>query len=133
MNDILETALNRLAKWRRVFAWWQLGDTAQDDPEAAAVRDRNEVLLFLRAESSAMGMLLIRKGIITKDEWEDQLIIEAKALEEMLEDKFPGLKATTNGISVHGEAGSNTIERLLRLPNGAIEAAQQATTEGPSQ
>ena len=59
-------AMNRLAKWRSVFAGWQLGTRQIGDPESDAVRDHREVTLLLRAEQSALVLLLIEKGIFTE-------------------------------------------------------------------
>ena len=56
-------ALNRLCKWRAIFAGWQLGTRAKGDPESDAVRDHREVTILLRAEASAMtGLLLFRRA-----------------------------------------------------------------------
>src|SRR5205809_59165 len=43
-------ALNRLTKWRSVFAGWQLGTRPLGDPECDAVRDHREVTILMRAE-----------------------------------------------------------------------------------
>ena len=57
-------ALNRVAKWRTLFAGWQLGTRPKGDPESDAVRDHREITILLRVEQSAIIGLLIRKGII---------------------------------------------------------------------
>lgn len=56
MTDTAD-ALNRLAKWRTVFAGWQLGTRARGDPESDAVRDHREATIMLRAEVNALTAL----------------------------------------------------------------------------
>ena len=91
-------ALNRLCKWRSVFAGWQLGTRTDTDPEARAVRDHREVTILLRAEVSALVALLIEKGVFTVEEFNQQCIVEAEHLERAYEKKFPGFKATDSGM-----------------------------------
>jgi hypothetical protein len=91
-------ALNRLAKWRSVFAGWQLGTRSDTDPECQAVRDHREVTILLRAEVNALTGLLIAKGVFTAEEFAAQLDDEADALSAMYARKFPGIRATDDGI-----------------------------------
>lgn len=92
--------LNRLCKFRTIYAGWQLGTRPKGDPESDAVRDHHEVTLLLRAEVSALAGLLIAKGIFTQPEFEAQLGIEADALTAMLEAKFPGVTAHDDGLGL---------------------------------
>lgn len=96
-------ALNRLAKWRMVFAGWQLGTRSKVDPEAAAVRDHREASLMMRVELRAMLSLLLDKDVFTFDQWLQQLEIEAQKLDEELARKFPGFTTTDVGISITAE------------------------------
>jgi hypothetical protein len=73
-------ALNKLAKWRSVFAGWQLGTRSEDDAECKAVRDHREVTIVLRAEVNAITGLLIEKGVFTVEEWDARLEDEANHL-----------------------------------------------------
>jgi hypothetical protein len=91
-------ALNRLAKWRSVFAGWQLGTRPKGDPEGDAVRDHREATIMLRAEVSAITALLVQKGLITAQEWENALAAEAEMLSADYEKRFPGMKASDSGI-----------------------------------
>lgn len=91
-------ATNRLAKWRSVFAGWQLGTRQQGDPESDAVRDHREVTLLLRAEQSALCALLVEKGVFTQEEWTAAFIQETERYQQDLEKKFPGMQATEFGI-----------------------------------
>jgi hypothetical protein len=90
--------LNRLAKWRSVFAGWQLGTRPDTDPECQAVRDHREATILLRAEASALIGLLIRKGVLTAEEFTAQLDDEADTLSAAYERQFPGMRATDSGI-----------------------------------
>jgi hypothetical protein len=97
-------ALNRLAKWRAVFAGWQLGTRASDDPECQAVRDHREVSLLLRAEVSTLLALLVKKGVFTVDEFTTALGDEADMLEADLQRRFPGIASTDEGMAYDARA-----------------------------
>lgn len=94
--------LNRLCKWRSVFAGWQLGTREADDPECQAVRDHREATLLLQASMNAITELLIRKGIITAQELTTVMHEEAKLKCEQLEKLFPGIEATDYGLEMDG-------------------------------
>lgn len=93
-------ALENLAKWRTLFAGWQLGTRPLGDPECDAVRDHREATLMLRVESSALIGLLIERGVITQDEWLAALEREALRYNGDLERRFPGVRATTDGLTM---------------------------------
>lgn len=110
MKASAEQALNRLCKWRSVFAGWQLGTRPKDDSESDAVRDMREGLLLLRVEVTAIVTLLLQKGIYTFEEYEDQIEVEANALSKMLERRFPGFKATDIGMSIDPSKAAETTK-----------------------
>lgn len=91
-------SLNRLAKWRMLFAGWQLGTRTKSDPEAEAVRDHREATLLLRAEVYAISALLIAKGVFTPDDLHTQVGREAEELMALLERRFPGVVAHDAGL-----------------------------------
>ena len=91
-------ALNRVAKWRGLFAGWQLGTRPKGDPECDAVRDHRELSILLRVESSALIGVLLRKKLITAQEWEQALEDEANQLNDDYSRKFPGVTATDDGL-----------------------------------
>jgi hypothetical protein len=99
-GDDAFAALNTLTKWRTLFAGWQLGTRAKGDPECDAVRDHRELTILLRAEMSALVGLLLRKGILTLDEWTSALADEARALSRDYELKFPGVTASESGLQM---------------------------------
>lgn len=99
MTSELFRALNRLAKWRAHFAGWQLGTRPSHDPECQAIRDHREATILLRAESTALVGLLLSKGIITQEEWESALTKEADLLSMAFEDRWPGARATDEGMT----------------------------------
>lgn len=104
--------LNRLAKWRMVFAGWQLGTRLKSDPECQAVRDHREATLLLRVEVSAIARLLVEKGVFTGAEFHEALGVEAVELSAILERKFPGMKATDDGMDYDARA-AGTMEGWL--------------------
>jgi hypothetical protein len=104
MSDLGRLAyqtLNRLAKWRAHFAGWQLGTRARGDPEAEAVRDTQERLLLMRAELTALTRVMLDKGLVTQDDIQSAVVIEAEALMHALEARWPGMKATDDGLSMN--------------------------------
>lgn len=98
LQQKFEVTLNRLAKWRSVFAGWQLGTRPIGDPECSAVRDHREVTILMRTELNAMLKLLTDKGVFTVEEFQTGMIEEAELLSKDYEHKFPGMKATDMGI-----------------------------------
>jgi hypothetical protein len=103
-------ALNKLTKWRVVFAGWQLGTRADNDPECRAVRDHRDATMVLRVEVTALTRLLIEKKIITADEFSDTVTIEAAELEKMYERKFPGFRAVDEGMSIDPQVAAKTMK-----------------------
>ena len=83
------------------------------DPEAAAVRDAAEQRIMQRVELSALASLLIKKGVFTIDEFNEELIVEAAALEKALERRFPGFKAQDNGMDVNLALARDTMHGWL--------------------
>jgi len=101
MSDLkAQSAVNRVAKWRSVFAGWQLGTRPNTDPECQAVRDHREATILLRAELNAMTALLINSGIFTPEEFVSALGKESDMLNADLSRRFPGITATDQGINI---------------------------------
>jgi hypothetical protein len=98
--------LQRVTKWRMVFAGWQLGTRAKGDPESDAVRDHRGLSILLRAEASALTGLLIKKGVFTAEEFDAQLQDEAEYLDKSYEGRFPGFKSADNGMVMAAEAAA---------------------------
>lgn len=96
---VLDNALNKLGKWRGVFAGWQLGTRAKGDPECDAVRQHRELTILLRAEASALTMLLIEKGVFTHEDFARALLAEAQKLDADYEKLFPGISTDQNGVN----------------------------------
>ena len=93
-------ALNRVTRWRTLLAGWQLGTRPKGDPESDAVRDHREVTILLRVEGSALVNLLVAKGLITAQEWDAALAQEAHMLNAAYERRFPGVRATDDGLAM---------------------------------
>ncbi len=106
-------SLNRLAKWRMVFAGWQLGTRGKGDPESDAVRDHRELTILLRAEVNTLTGLLVRKGIVTAEEWQDVLGQEAEALNADYERRFPGFSTDDNGVHMKLPEAGETMKGWL--------------------
>lgn len=102
MSDITETrmhrSLNRLTKWRSVFAGWFLGSRDGDDEQCRAYRDLTDARLVMRVELTAIVGLLIDKGVLTAEEFQNAVANEADLYSRDLESVFPGFKATDTGM-----------------------------------
>lgn len=109
MNDKPIDWVNRLAKWRMVFAGWQLGTRPKGDAEGDAVRDHREVTLLMRAELNAMTALLISKKIFTAEEFSATLDAEAEHLCTMYSNRFPGFRASDDGMHMETEIVRDTM------------------------
>ena len=107
MSDNIDW-LNRLAKWRSVFAGWQLGTRLADDPECQAVRDHREATLLQQLGTEAITTLLIRKGIFTAEELTKVLHEEAALKCSLLEVRFPGFRSTDAGMEMDRRAFETT-------------------------
>lgn len=114
MTNSLFTALNRLAKWRAIFAGWQLGTRVESDPECQAVRDHREITLMLRVEVIALVTLLVDKGVITTKEWDVYRELEVAKQEADLEERFPGAEATDFGMSIDLERAEAWMSKFPR-------------------
>lgn len=101
LRERLDAALQKFTKWRAVFAGWQLGTMGIENEVCRAVRDHREVTMLLRAEGNALLALLVKKGVFTVEEWQEQLIEEAQHLDKAYEHKFPGFRSAPNGIVIH--------------------------------
>lgn len=104
-----DTQRQRLAKWRTVFAGWQLGTRPKGDPESDAVRDHREVTMLMRSELNALVGLLIDRGVFSAEEFTSRLESEAEYLSKQYERKFPGFKATDDGLSMNPAIAADTM------------------------
>lgn len=102
MSAALE-ALNRVCKWRVLLTGWQLGTRPKGDPEGDAVRDHREATILLRVEMTALAGMLIREGLITQTAFEAALAEEADQLSSNFADRFPGVTASENGLTMDTE------------------------------
>jgi hypothetical protein len=102
--------IQKLCKWRAVFAGWQLGTRSKEDPESQAVRDHREVTILLRAEVNALTCLLLRHEIFTHAELDEQVRSEAEYLDKAYQEKFPGFSADLNGVVIDVAKAAETTK-----------------------
>jgi hypothetical protein len=105
----MTSALNRLCKWRMVFASWQLGTRPKGDPECDAVRDHRELSIILRNELNALTRLLIEKGVFTAQERDAAVEAEAELLNKDYQRRFPGFRATDIGMDINTAIAADTM------------------------
>ena len=70
LADLCHAALNRLTKWRTVFAGWQCGTLVRGIPEGDAVRDHRELSIILQVETLAILRCLLKKASLTQEEFD---------------------------------------------------------------
>ena len=108
----LRAALEKLAKWRKFFASWQLGTREAGDGEYKAVADHRELSILMRAELSALTGLLIRKGVFTQAELGEALEREAKQLDHDYEETYPGWRSLPDGLHMKMPEALETMKDL---------------------
>lgn len=108
--------LNKLAKWRSFFAGWQLGTRSDTDPECAAVKDHREATLIQRVEVTAIVGLLIKKGILTAEEFTDASVEEAKLLDADFERRFDGYSTSMSGLHMDIPRAAETARKMHFKP-----------------
>lgn len=111
-EETLGAALNKLCKWRRFFASWQLGTRLASDGEFRAVADHRELSILLRAEVSALTGLLVSKGVFTQAEFSAAVEAEAKRLDHGYEETYPGWRSTPDGMSMKLPEAGETMQNL---------------------
>src|SRR5512146_944347 len=98
LSDRLRAATEKFAKWRLVFASWQLGTRSKTDPECQAVRDHREATMMLRAEVNALTRLLFTYTSVTQEDFERVLLDEIEYLDRGYEQRFPGIRTDAEGV-----------------------------------
>lgn len=112
LEDELVRALNKLCKWRAFFASWQLGTRTENDGELRAVKHQRELFILLRVDASALAGLLLKKGVVTQEEYQEAMLLEAKQLDHTYEEAFPGFRSTDDGMSMKMPEAHETMLRL---------------------
>jgi len=104
--------LEKLCKWRKFFASWQLGTRLATDGEYRAVADQRELFILMRAEVTALTWILISKGVCTQQEFQDALAAEAAALDHAYEQAYPGFSTSVAGLHLKMPEALETMRRL---------------------
>lgn len=102
--------MNKLRGWRLVLSRWQLGPRPKEDPEAQAVRVHWEATLALRAEVSALTLLLLKNGVVVEEDLDSEIANACAVLDRQYEAKFPGFRTTSAGVVVDQQVASQTVK-----------------------
>lgn len=103
---------DKLAKWRTVYTGWLLGTRAHEDPESRYHRNRNELLLLMRAELSAVTRLISELPGVTREHILTVMAEEYEALDSSLEEFFPGYSSRPDGMSIKLPEAAETMRRF---------------------
>lgn len=98
LDALLDRALNKLCKWRSLYAGWWLGTRPNSDPTTQAVRDNFDRAIVLRAEMTAISAILIQKQVCTQEELQRAVLAEVQALDTQLEKAWPGFRTSDEGL-----------------------------------
>jgi len=111
-DKTLRAALEKLAKWRKFFASWQLGTTQAGDGRYRAVADHRELSILMRAEMTAVTGLLVRKGVFTQAEFAGALERSAKQLDHDYEETYPGWRSLPDGLHMKMPEALETMRKM---------------------
>lgn len=101
MSDLsarLRAAIEKLGKWRALYAGWWFGTRSLKDGQARAARDNFDRTIMLRCEVNALTALLIAKGVFTPEEFQGQLLDDVEHLDRELEKRWDGIRTTPDGL-----------------------------------
>lgn len=101
--------MQKLARWRTVFASWQLGTRSDTDAECKAIKHHREATIMLRAEVNALTFLLIEKKVISDEEYDAALLGAVERLDADYAAFFPGFKSTDAGMTVTPHIAKDTM------------------------
>ena len=104
-------ALNRVAKWRRVFTGKMIGTGAEDDPLIVGMNDLQEARIVMRVELTALTDLLLKKGVFTQEQFADAMEREANTLNSAYTERFPGFEAQDDGMHMTMPAAMETMRK----------------------
>lgn len=122
-EELYREALEKLAKWRSVYAGWRLGTRLSNDGESKYTRDLHEQILILRADCSALAFLvrdaLVATGMseaAAHEKLQERMLQEVTELDRLQSLKFPGMSSTPDGISYKLPEARDTMTRLGFAP-----------------
>jgi len=108
----MRAALEKLAKWRKFFASWQVGTVPASDGRYKAVADHRELSILMRAEITAVTGLLVKKGVISQAEFGEALERSAKQLDHDYEESYPGWRSLPDGLHMKLPEAVETMKNL---------------------
>lgn len=104
--------LAKVTKWKLIFSQWQIGTRDDVNGENRAIQDHRENAIKTQIELGGLIELLIEKHIIRREDLLEEQIEVASRLNQSLEAKFPGARATDDGMEIQPEAFQVTKDRL---------------------
>lgn len=107
----LRAAMEKLGKWRGLYAGWWFGTRRLDDSQAQAARDNFDRTIMLRCEMNAFTALCLKHGVFTPEEWQAQLLQEIETMDKALEAKWPGFRTSTDGLVMQPAVAAETMRR----------------------
>jgi hypothetical protein len=109
-------ALERVCKWRMILAGWHLGTAPKTAPGVQAMRDLREVVMLMRMELNALTKVLIDHKLFGLPEFQFALKAEAEQTEIDMAERFPGMRAIDEGISIYDPPLAAETMRRLGFP-----------------
>jgi hypothetical protein len=107
----LRAAMEKLGKWRGLYAGWWFGTRRLDEAQARAARDNFDRTIMLRCEVNAFTALCLQKGLWSVGEWQQQLLEEIERMDAALEEKWPGFRTDSTGLIMTPAIAHDTMKR----------------------
>lgn len=100
LKDLVEHAMRRARQIGRITAGRLFGTIPNTSGKYIAIMDLEERAIYCRAEMNAVAALLIKKGLITSEEFQAQLAEELNHLADSYQAKIPEVLFTPIGMTV---------------------------------
>ena len=112
LKEYYAKLMNRVVQWKEILANWELGTKDDTDGTYRAVQDARDGDIRRGVKLEALTELLLSRGVIRPEELIEKQIELAVRFDKSMEDKFPGAKATDDGIEVDEDVYAATKSRL---------------------
>lgn len=104
--------MDRVVHWKVVLANWQLGTRDANNGPFQALQDLHESLLRKQVKLDALTEILVNRGFVSPEALLEKQIEVAVRLDQSLESRFPGVKATDAGLDIDADVYQETKDRL---------------------
>lgn len=112
LKNYYAKVMNRVVQWKEIYSLWQLGTRDDVDGANRALQDLHENSMRKGVKLDALVEVLLQRGLIHPEELIEKQTELAIRLDQSLEAKFPGAKATDDGMEIDEEVFAATKASL---------------------